>query len=117
MNVSGSWWLLIDPNRPWWVVVTPVEPCRILVIDPKASTESIRIPEHQLFLLRLYTYLFSKITNKQTTNLKSPFSNSNQTPKRTTADKSKEEYMKSIAQEVRVYNKNGDEFQRVCIFC
>jgi hypothetical protein len=24
--------------------------------------------------------------------------------------------MKSIAQEVRVYNKNGDEFQRVCIF-
>ncbi|CAF1046112.1 unnamed protein product [Rotaria sordida] len=54
-----------------------------------------------------------KTTNKQQpSNLISPFLNSNQTSKRTTADKSKEEFMKLIAQEVRMYNKNGDDFQR-----
>lgn len=30
-----------------------------------------------------------------------------------TADKSKEEFMKLIAQEVRIHNKNNEEFQRV----
>ncbi|CAF3340126.1 unnamed protein product [Rotaria socialis] len=50
-----------------------------------------------------------KITNKQQApNLIPPFSNS----KRTTADKSKEDLMKLIAQEVRIYNKNGEDFQR-----
>ncbi|CAF3852125.1 unnamed protein product [Rotaria magnacalcarata] len=50
-----------------------------------------------------------KITNKQQApNLIPPFSNS----KRTTADKSKEDLMKLIAQEVRLYNKNGEDFQR-----
>ncbi len=39
-----------------------------------------------------------------------PFSNA----KRTTTDKTKEDFMKLIAQEVRMYNKNGDDFQRVC---
>jgi len=65
----------------------------------------------------LYSFLISfffKITNKQqTSNLKIPFSNSKRT---TTTDKSKEEFMKLIAQEVRLYNKNGDDFQRVCAF-
>lgn len=35
------------------------------------------------------------------------------TKRSVTADKSKEEFMKSIAQEVRIYNKNNEEFQRV----
>ncbi len=43
-----------------------------------------------------------QITNKQPTpNLKIPFA----TPKPTTTDKSKDEFMKTIAQEVRMYNK------------
>ncbi|CAF5017933.1 unnamed protein product, partial [Rotaria sp. Silwood1] len=53
------------------------------------------------------------ITNKQQpSNLMPPFSNPNQLSKRTTTDKSKEEFMKLIAQEVRIYNKNGDDFQQ-----
>ena len=57
--------------------------------------------------------LLSQITNKQQTpNLMPPFSNS----KRTTTDKSKEDFMKLIAQEVRMYNKNGEDFQRVCVY-
>lgn len=48
-----------------------------------------------------------KISNKQT-NLKIPFSNS----KPLATDRTKDEFMKLIAQEVRMYNKNSDEFQR-----
>lgn len=43
-----------------------------------------------------------------------PFSNSKRPV--TTTDKSKEDFMKLIAQEVRMYNKSGDDFQRVCVF-
>lgn len=42
-----------------------------------------------------------------------PFSNSKRPV--TTTDKSKEDFMKLIAQEVRMYNKSGDDFQRVCV--
>lgn len=48
-----------------------------------------------------------KISNKQT-NLKIPFSNS----KPLATDRTTDEFMKLIAQEVRMYNKNSDEFQR-----
>jgi len=36
-----------------------------------------------------------------------------------TNDRTKDEFMKLIAQEVRMYNKNGDDFQRVivCFSC
>ncbi|CAF0922173.1 unnamed protein product [Adineta steineri] len=51
-----------------------------------------------------------KITNKQqVTNIKIPYSN--QSSKRPTTDRTKEDFMKLIAQEVRAYNKNEDDFQ------
>ena len=38
-------------------------------------------------------------------------------PKRPVVDKNKEEFMRTIAQEVRMFNKNGEDFQRVRSRC
>ena len=59
---------------------------------------------------------YFKITNKQqpSSNLINPFADSKQSSKRTIANQSREAFMKQIAQEVRMYNKNSDDFQQVC---
>lgn len=56
-------------------------------------------------------------------NLKSSYLNAHQGKRSTNnnnnnnVDRTKETFMKSIAQEVRLYNQNSDDFQRVKIFC
>ncbi|CAF1045032.1 unnamed protein product [Adineta ricciae] len=52
-----------------------------------------------------------KISNKPSTNYKAPFANVNHSSKRTATDKTKDDFMKIIAQEVRAYNKNEDDFK------
>ena len=84
--------------------------------DSQQDTLKVRERRHERKSVRWWLMSVFKISNKQPAlHLKAPFlNNSNSTPKRPVAvDRSKEDFMKSIAQEVRLFNKSGDEFQRV----
>lgn len=84
--------------------------------DADSQQDTLKVGERmpQRKTVRWWLMSIFKISNKQSVlNLKAPFLN-NSTPKRPVAvDRSKEDFMKSIAQEVRLFNKSGEEFQRV----